>query len=563
MNQLSYLIDEAFEKFSDLYFIKERDENDCLKTFKYKEILDLIKIVEGNIGNNFVPDMKIIVLDSNNHRYVALVLACISCNITYIPVDTSLSEDSLLAIIKDTKATHIYVGECFFDRYEIFLKNEKICVLGNEIFDNSDIGEKVLVEQDNAVILYTSGSTGNFKGVALKYRNLYHNLLSFSKGIGLKENTIFYNTLPFFHSYATMTDLLYNIYMGNCVCIGNVMKKMVSDLECFKPDYIFTVPLIARKIIDAPKINSNLKGVICGGAKVSEELVAKYMNKNIEFLVGYGITECSPVVSVMKSGILYTEEKCVGHILDCNEVLISDGELLIKGENVVNEYFNNSELSKISFCQGYFKTGDMGFIKDGKLFIDGRKKDVLSLENGKNLHPDSIESFFDEKEHVFKSLLFLDEENNKMKLSLILFIDSNLKYNELKNMLNDYVLTLNSQVKIYEKIKQVYFIPSEFIELTSTNKLKRNLDLLYKDKACIYEFIIGAIEQILDIELPACSSNIKLIEDLDLDSFDYINLIVEIESKFNILIKETELYKISSVKDLVELVFYKKKNDLN
>ena len=130
-------------------------------------------------------------------------------------------------------------------------------------------------------------------------------------------------------------------------------------------------------------------------------------------------------------------------------------------------------------------------------------------------------------------------------------------------MLNDYVLTLNSQVKIYEKIKQVYFIPSEFIELTSTNKLKRNLDLLYKDKACIYEFIIGAIEQILDIELPACSSNIKLIEDLDLDSFDYINLIVEIESKFNILIKETELYKISSVKDLVELVFYKKKNDLN
>ena len=238
------------------------------------------------------------------------------------------------------------------------------------------------------------------------------------------------SVLPYHHTYEAVAGILVALHKHACICINDSLKNVLKNLQLFKPDYLYLVPAFTevfykniwnnavktgkdktlKKAIPIsnhlrtigidlrPKFfksiheafGGNLKEIICGGAPIRPE-VGKFFNDiGITLLNGYGITECSPLVSVNR--IKFNDSSTVGVILPCCEVKLEninvdgDGEICVKGDIVMKGYYKDPKRTAKVLKDGWFNTEDYGSInKKGQLVINGRKKNLIVLSNGKNI----------------------------------------------------------------------------------------------------------------------------------------------------------------------------------
>ncbi|RLD53223.1 MAG: long-chain fatty acid--CoA ligase [Bacteroidetes bacterium] len=400
---------------------------------------------------------------------------------------------------------------------------------------------------DFASLIYTSGTTGASKGVMLSHKNLVRNFLAAADVFEMKPEQKYLSILPLCHVGGRMGNYQTQ-YSGSSIYYAESMGTIANDMRDIKPHGFDAVPRILEKIFDAiiakgkklkgikkslffwavkiglkykppgestclyrlklkiadklifskwrEAIGGNIESVGCGGAFLPARIERIFWAAGIKVLNMYGLTETSPIITINRKHKPNLRLGSVGPVIDGVEVKIADdGEILCKGHNVMSGYYKNESLTKQVFTDdGWFRTGDIGNIEDGKfLKVTDRKKEIFKLSSGKFIVPQAIENKY--KESLFIDNMMVIGEHEKFASAIIapdylyikdwclenkISISDNselLKNDKLMNIFNKEVKMLNKSVSDFEKIKRFKLIPDEWSpasgELSPTLKLKR------------------------------------------------------------------------------------------
>jgi len=385
-------------------------------------------------------------------------------------------------------------------------------------------------ENDLAAIVYTSGTTGYSKGVMLTHKNIVYDALATIEMVGADSSDRFLSILPLFHTYETTLGLVIPIIVGASITYLDkppTPSVLMSAFQKVKPTVILSVPLVIEKIYrnkilpefnkkflvknlyKIPSIRKKLNKMagkkllqsfggklrlFCiGGAALSADVELFLYEAGFPYAIGYGLTETSPLVTGSDTKNIKLRSagrplKGVEIKIDTSDLNSDEGEILIKGPNVMIGYYKNPELTKEVFTEdGWFRSGDLGSIdSEGYLFIKGRSKNIIIGANGKNIYPEEIESILNSFPFVAESLVIekdgqliakiypnydeIDKEYNIQKLT-------ETEVREIKNKIFAEILTqINERVNTFSRITKIIEHPIPF-EKTPTQKIKRYLYL--------------------------------------------------------------------------------------
>ncbi len=385
------------------------------------------------------------------------------------------------------------------------------------------------VEEDNtAEILYTSGTTGHSKGVVLTHKNVVSDAISTLSFVDLGPTDRMLSILPLFHTIESTLGLITPFIAGAAITYLEkppTAAVLLPALEKVKPTVMLAVPLVIEKIFRMrilPEINKKflvrslykiptvrkklhkiagkkllktfggeLRMLCIGGAAIAADVERFLQEAEFPYAIGYGLTETSPLVTGTTPE--YVRFRSAGKVIPGVQLKINnpdlktgEGEILVKGENVMKGYYKDPDRTKEVFDEeGWFKTGDLGVIdEDGYVFIKGRSKNVIIGSNGKNIYPEEIESIINEQQYVMESLVV---ERGKDLIAKIYLnydeIDAEFniqKGNEtrareaINKIINELHTQINLRVNTFSRINKIIEQREPF-EKTPTQKIKRYL----------------------------------------------------------------------------------------
>ncbi len=384
--------------------------------------------------------------------------------------------------------------------------------------------------EEMAEMLFTSGTTGTSKCVMLSQKNIFAAANSATETVCFVPEDVVVSVLPVHHTYELMC-ILAEMMFGIEICINDSLRHVLKNFQRFQPTALVLVPLFLntmyKKIwseaertkkdtilkaglatsktllsvgIDARRkifksvlaaFGGRLDHIICGGAKLNPDLIAAFEDFGISVFEGFGITECSPLTNVTpywgrKYGSIGPHvPACTCRIADPQpgDHGYPEGELQIKGDNVMIGYYNNPEANAAAFTEdGWFRTGDIAYMDDdGYVFITGRMKSVIVLENGKNIFPEEIEEYMSDIETIAECVVVgrKAEDSDEVILTAIVFpnyeklpagASEELVLESIRKSIN----TVNRRLPGFKQVKFVEIRPTEF-EKTTSKKIKRHL----------------------------------------------------------------------------------------
>lgn len=371
-----------------------------------------------------------------------------------------------------------------------------------------------------AIINYTSGTSGFSKGVMIPYRAIWSNI-EFAKSVlpGLDNTKSVVSMLPSAHMYGLMFELLYELCVGAHVHFLSRVpspKIIMQALSEVRPYVVIAVPLVIEKIyknkvkpvlekegikflMKLPVLNQvvlnkirtelvnafggEFEEVIIGGAAFNKEVEAFFKRLNFPFTVGYGMTECAPIITYddWKVEKLYSCGKSAPNLeikIDSVDPVNVAGEVLVKGANVFLGYYRNEEATSAVFTEdGWFRTGDMGVIdNDGCLFLKGRSKCMILGPSGQNIYPEEVETVLNSQPYVVDSLVIEDNGG----LTALVYPDfrmgetDGMNQDALIRHFEDALSDINKELPNYARLKKIEVMSEDF-ERTPKKSIKRYL----------------------------------------------------------------------------------------
>ncbi|WP_457643456.1 AMP-binding protein [Persephonella sp.] len=516
-----------------------------------------------------------------------------------VPIDFMSTVDEVSYILSDSSPSYIFVSADRLETAEKAVKAVKSkpkiilfedCKEGKNTYSKPDLSP-----DDTAVILYTSGTTGSPKGVMLTYRNLLSNIkgLEATNIADSSDSTV--AILPFHHSYPLMVSMLYPLYIGATIVFLPALtpEEILKTMQKHRITVLIGVPrlyqLFHRKIFGqinsniftksvfkaVKKLNyqpagklifkkvhrafgGNIKYFVSGGAKLDEDTAKDLWALGFKIIEGYGLTETSPIVSFNPPDRIKLGS--AGKPIKGVQVKIQDGEVLVKGENVMKGYWNKPDETAKVIKDGWLYTGDTGYLdSEGYLYITGRKKDIIVLPSGKNINPEEIESRILKISDLVKEAAVVYTDG---KLTAIIYPDLEKAYQ--KGIVNleetikwNVIDRVNQTLPDYKKISGFKLVNKE-LPKTRLGKIRRfMLEEFLKEKEQPkkikepdfeeYRILKEYLEKTEGRQvLP--DSHIEI--DLGLDSLEKIELLTFISKTFGINITEHELVKHPTVEKL-------------
>lgn len=411
---------------------------------------------------------------------------------------------------------------------ERFMKFADFIEIGRKAYEEENIhsAEENVPDKDKmCAIIFTSGTTGTSKGVMLSQRNLVTATLDSNAIIDCKEDDMFVSVLPIHHTYEFTCSQLALPNAGASTMINDSIKNTLRNFAKYKPTALILVPLyvetiykriwseidkkgmrktvrVAMKVSDAllkigidvrrklfkdvhEALGGRLKYIVCGGAPLRPELVKDFDSFGINICEGYGITECSPLVSCNPMG--WKKYHSVGLKVNSVHVRIDKvheddetGEIVVKGDNVMLGYYKNPKATVEVFTEdGWFKTGDIGRIdEDEFIFITGRKKNVIILSNGKNIFPEELEEYITASPLVAECVVVgrKNESGDETSIAAIVYPDytqfEGKTPEQIKSEIDSLVADINKKLPQFKHIHEVEIREEEF-EKNTTKKILR------------------------------------------------------------------------------------------
>lgn len=405
-----------------------------------------------------------------------------------------------------------------------FLAYDKLMERGKKLLNDgyTEYTDMVPPLDVTKLIVYTSGTTGRAKGVMLSLGNLVSMVYN-----GLKVSYVYdtgLSVLPYHHTYESVCNILVSLKKGSTLCINESLRTVSQSLKEFKPNYVYIVPLfleafykkiwaniedqgkteLVKKMIKVSNgllkigidmrrvffksilegLGGNIVKIVCGGAPMRKELGDFFTAIGITVIGGYGITECSPLVAANRD--YFFDFASVGVPLPCLEIKIfepnedGEGEICVKGPTVMLGYYKQPEkTAEVIEPDGFFHTGDYGKMgEDGRLYITGRKKNLIVLKNGKNIYPEEIEDYLMSATEITEVIVtsVKDEDGSEIALKAEIYPEQSLVEektdDELYNIIKAAVEKINDGLPSHKKVTKVVVRKTPF-EKTTSGKIKR------------------------------------------------------------------------------------------
>lgn len=464
-------------------------------------------------------DCHIAVFGENSYEWLLTHFAATCGKNVIVPIDKELNAEQIAELLQDSESEVLFYSNTYSDiaaevqnllpdlQFHNMKELSAMLEHGRKLLE---AGERayidVVVEPDDlATIVYTSGTTGKSKGVMLTHSNL--SSCAHGACCNILNTGPVLLVLPLHHTFGLVASVYSVMYYGNPVYINRSLKKISDDFKKCQPQLVFVVPLILETLyktiwstakkqgkdkalrtlvaisdcllkckVDLRKylfksVIASLGGridlIVSGGAALDEKYARAFRSFGITVLNGYGITECGPVVAANRNRFVVPGS--VGMPLCCNKVKISDeGEILVKGSNVMVGYYRNDEENEKVFTDGWFKTGDLGHLdKHGALHITGRIKNLIILSNGENISAEAIEQLVYTIPYVKEAVAY--GENDVIVAEV--FLDEDVS--DAKERIHDDINAINQKLPLVRNIGRVVIRDTEFPK-TTTKKIKRN-----------------------------------------------------------------------------------------
>lgn len=538
------LFEESFKKNWDLPALTDYKGGTSYSYGELAETIAKLHLLFSGLG--IQKGDKISLIGKNHSSWSVIFMATITYGGVIVPILHEFNPESIEHIITHSDSKLVFVNESLWEtldrdnvkvpvfelpsfallqsddesvKEKVNISDEKFKSSYQRRFSKEDIRYADVSNEEVVCINYTSGTTGFSKGVMITANNFAGNIT-----YGQKLNLLFTGEsnlafLPMAHVYGCTFDFLYALATGvHITLLGTIPtpQNLINALKEVKPKLIFTVPLIFEKIykkkilpiIDKPivkvllkipginnlilnrikkslidSLGGNFREVIIGGAALNAEVEAFFHRMKFPFTVGYGMTECAPLISYdyhydfIPTSCGSVLDKIMEARIDSGDQETIPGEIQVRGENVMKGYYKNPEATEAAFTDdGWLKTGDSGIIKDNRLFIKGRIKNMLLAANGQNVYPEEIESRLNNLPYIAESVIVLRD----YKLVALVFPDiaavtaDHITRERVEEIMQENKGILNKAVAHYEKINSIEIVESEF-EKTPKKSIKRFL----------------------------------------------------------------------------------------
>ncbi len=454
--------------------------------------------------------------------------------VTRAEIDIVVFESKYLDIfkkIKKSKDNNVKTIICMDDvddkevekLTDLLEEGRKLVKKGDKSYDDVEIDRNEM-----SIMLFTSGTTSQSKIVMLSQANILGNIWGYQNHFKMLPTDTVLSILPIHHTFESSITIMYGFYSGATIAFCDGLRHIADNLKEYEISVFVAVPLLLetmykkilkgidtqgktklvntmikvsnglrkchidirrklfKQVID--QMGGKLRMVLYGGAKLDRATTIGYENFGIISIQGYGLTETSPVLTAESED--RHNPGSAGFALDTVELKIYEpdkdgvGEVLAKGPNVFLGYYHDEEKTNDAFVDGWFRTGDYGYIENGWLWLTGRKNDIIVLKNGKNVYPEEIETLINRLSYVKESMVYSrdDSETDTLLAAKIVYDPEEMERvfpgkdkSEYHDLIFDAIKEINKDLSSFKHVKKIE-ITDEPMEKTTTQKIKRYIE---------------------------------------------------------------------------------------
>lgn len=539
------MVDNMAEKFTTRTALsyKENPSDDETVRKSYLQLREDVRGLGTSLISKGLKDSRIALIGENSYGWACTYYAVMAIGAVLVPIDKELPEEDIKGIIEFAECSAVVYGKSsagkvenikpglagvkhFFsiaeDLPEMFTEGAAMYAAG----DRSYYSFKIDPEKPGSIV-FTSGTTGKGKGVMLSQKNILMDMTLGEYNFSVSDRTLF--VLPPHHTFGSTVIYVGHVPQGCNVFISSGLKHISEEMQSQHPVSLILVPafleMMHKKIWEAARksgregllkgmidvsnfllklgidvrkplfrsvraaFGGSLETVICGGAKLDDTIIRTFTALGITVMNGYGITECSPLISCNRNR--YQKPGSVGIPIILQDVRIlnpdedGDGEICVKGPNVMLGYYRNPEATAEAFTEdGYFRTGDFGHLdEEGWIYITGRLKNLIILSNGKNVYPEEIEAEIQKVPGVGEVVVYSGKSEKRNCKDLIVAeiypnqeeLDS-LHIADMQAYFDAEIARINSRMPSFKAVKMVRLRETEFKKNTSRKIVRFAID---------------------------------------------------------------------------------------
>ncbi len=577
--------------------------------YTYEQLLRYSQIYADKFSLECKPE-KILICAQNSPEWCFAFYGAMRCKSIVVPLDAQSTKKEIEYVINDCRPDIVFISD---DKKEMFadmnlqdarlMTKDDVVLSDDKNIPATDIPLGNL--EDVMLINYTSGTTGNPKGVMLTYKNVMFNIDSVSKQVPIfQEDSNVMVLLPLHHILPLLGSLVAPLYMGGTLHIAEAMnaESIIKTLNAGKVSIIIGVPrlydmlvkgimskinasfvtrllykitkligsdAVSRVIFSSvhKKFGGHLKYLVSGGAALSVETATILKTLGLYVLEGYGMTETAPMISFTRPG--RRKVGYAGELLPNIEAKIAEnGEICVKGDNVMKGYYKREEETAQIIKDGWLHTGDMGILDKYGLKITGRIKEIIVTSNGKNINPELLEKeFLNESKYVHEIGIFLSGDILHAAIRPEMTAVRQSSLDDMDALIKSEVERFNAEQPQYKRIKQ-YHIMSEELPKTRLGKVQRFLlpHLIDKPKTHTEQESLEGKSEVYKMLKAFVEDETKMIAnendhfeiDLSMDSLSKVSLLAYIENTFGINMNEEQIENLNT---LAKLTDYIEKNE--
>ena len=532
------MIDGIADKYGDApaisWFTRKQEEMGVT----YLQLRDDVRCLQEVLIEKGLAGKHIAIVGENSYEWILVYFAADYCGSVAVCIDIEQSDETIFQMLTMADTDAIFLSSAYLDICNEYVGKEKKMFLlsgkgstmptvrnlieeGAKIWqdgrENKEI-EKQVTPELTASIVFTSGTTSLSKPVMLSQSAILTNASDALANVKIGERT--FTSLPFYHTYGLTCSVLSMLIPGSHLYINGNLKTVMKDLQMAQAHTLLTVPLMLESIhnklwmsaeesgkaeglkkllklkkyqfaLGIKKSGKTLDGIrekclgtieliICGGAHMSRDIMEEFQYMGVTVLQGYGITECGPLVSVNRNEANRFDS--VGLVTANCEVKLDNGEILVRGKNLMKGYYNAPKMTEEVMRDGWFCTGDIGEIdKDGFLYITGRKKNLIVFKNGKKVSPEKLEEKIKNISLVQDVLVYgaaSGVSTDDVQIAASIYPDKEkiegMTSYEILEYLQKEIDRINDELPIYQQIQMINIREQEFSK-TALQKIKRHL----------------------------------------------------------------------------------------
>jgi long-chain acyl-CoA synthetase len=558
ITDLKDMVRQSADIYGDLdAFLLKDGKTGKIRNISFKQFQNDINYLGTALCDLGLKGGMIALISENRYEWCLSYLAVVNGTGTIVPLDKELPEGEIHSLLERSDACAVLCSKDYIDVLadkklqhsklkkiicfdleksergvlslnELMQKGKELVEKGRNTFINTPLNNGIM-----NMLIFTSGTTEQSKGVMLSHKNIASDIMAVSSLLYADNNDLIMSILPLHHTYECTAGFLTMVYMGVTICFCEGLRYITKNLQEYKPSIIMSVPLILEnvysKVIKKAKkehrygtvkfgiftagslmkinidvrrklfkevldnLGGNLRLVISGAAALNPKAAGALRAMGLNIMQGYGLTECSPIVAVNRldnyrdasSGLPVAGVEVTIDSPDSDGI----GEIKVKGPIVMLGYYKNPEATSAVIRDGWFYTGDNGYIdKNGFLYISGRKKNVIVTKNGKNIFPEDVELYLNKSVYIKESLVYGVDNDNEEDTIVCAKIVPNMEVivekfgqvpvqEDLNNLIKQEVLKANKKLSPYKKVRHFEIREGEF-EKTTTKKIKRQAELV-------------------------------------------------------------------------------------